>query len=189
MGLRELFRRRPKGRELWLRQDYASLPPHEWTDDEYDHYMATCSDDEYWAQWDHWSRQVADHPSGVRYVRRQVLEMARASAEDTDSEDDPKEFACMLRVEGDTVTEIALLAGTVAGDEHAVLDFWNAPVDRDINGSLHSHPDEHPYPSDADFELFSKHGVVHMILCRPYGPDDWRAYDFRGIPVRLEVVD
>lgn len=162
---------------------------HEWSDDEYDHFMAHCSDEEYWAMWEAWSRRTRPHPRGIHAIHRSALDMAREAARETDSPDDPKEFAAFLRVQKKVVTELVLLPGTVSGDEHAIFNVWMAPVDREVRGTLHSHPDEHPYPSDADFELFEKEGEVHIILCRPYGPDDWRAYDFTGHPIELKIID
>lgn len=155
----------------------------EWTEDEHDHYMQTCSEEEYWAEWEAWSRQTVAHPR-VRFVRRGVLDLALAAGRDSF----PDEFAAMVRVEGDTVTELMVLPGTIGGDEHAILPIYNTAVDRTIRGTLHSHPDTHPYPSDADLELFSHHGDIHFILGEPYGPDDWRAYDHTGQPVHIEVI-
>ncbi len=205
MGLRDWFKR-GKGREYFVREGFESLPMEEWTDDEYDHWFRNLPHEEAWAEWDAWSRKTRPHPNGIRRIRQSCLDMAREAARETDGQamnealargavrDDDggtpgAEFASLLRVEGDTVTELVLLPGTVSGDEHAIFDMWMAPLDKDVRGSLHSHPDEHPYPSDADFELFEKHGEIHLILCRPYGPADWRAYDFTGHPVELEVVD
>ncbi len=182
-------RRRRKGRSYVVRADFESLPMDQWTDEEYDHWFRHLPEADAWAEWDHWSRQTQPHPAGIRCIRRSCLDMARESARETDSPDAPREFACLLRVEEDTIEELVLLPGTVSGDEHAIFDMWMAPLDKQVRGSLHSHPDEHPYPSDADFELFEKHGEVHLILCRPYGPTDWRAYDFAGRPVELSVVD
>jgi len=177
------FSRKPKGRERVIRADYRSLPMEEWTDDEYDHFMQTCTDDEYWAEWDAWSRATVDHPR-VKRVRQGVLRMALEAGKASF----PGEFGALLRVEGDTVTELILLPGTISGDEHCILPVYNAPVDKTIRGSLHSHPDPHPYPSDADLELFSHHGDIHIIVGQPYGRDDWRAYDHKGQPVHLKVV-
>lgn len=176
--------RRGKGRELWVREDYRDHPMHEWTDDEYDHFMATCSEEEYWQEWEAWSRETVGHPR-VKRVRADLLRLAAEAARASH----PQEFASLLRVEGDTVTELVLLPGTIQGDEHAIFQLWMQPVDRSVRGSLHSHPSPHPYPSDADFELFEKHGEIHLILGHPYGPDDWRAYGHDGTPVHLEVVD
>jgi len=177
-----LFGRKKK----WIRADYQSLPREEWTEYEMDHWFQNCSEEEYWRYWEGWSRQTIPHPR-VTHIRRECLDMAREAARATDAEG-PREFACLLRVEGKIVTELVLLPGTVSGDEHAIFDLWMQPVDATIRGTLHSHPDEHPYPSDADFELFDYKGEIHLILCRPYGPEDWRAYAHNGNPVELAVA-
>ena len=178
-----LFSRKPKGRELWLRENYRDLPPNQWTEDEKDHYWATCSEEEYWAEWEDWSRDTVPHPR-IKRIRRGCLDLALEAAKGSF----PDEFGALLRVEGDTVTDLILLPGTIQGDAHCILPVYNAPVDRSIQGSLHSHPDPHPYPSDADLELFEHHGTIHLILGEPYGPDDWRAYDHTGQPVSLKAV-
>ncbi|HUR24626.1 MAG TPA: Mov34/MPN/PAD-1 family protein [Candidatus Thermoplasmatota archaeon] len=174
---------RRKGTWRTIRADYRQLPITEWTEDEEAHFWKTCSEEEYWATWDEWSLDTYEHPT-IRKVRRQVIDLGRAAA----SNSFPQEFAALLRVKGDTVTELVLLPGTVQGDAHAIFQLGMKPVDRTINGTLHSHPDEHPYPSDADFDLFSHEGAIHLIFGQPYGPDDWRAYDHTGLPTFLEVV-
>ena len=178
-----LFRRR-KGTWRTIRANYRDLPMQEWSDDEEAHFFSTASPEEYWAAWDEWSLDTYEHPT-IRKVRRSVLELAAECAKDSL----PQEFGAMLRVEGDTVTELALLPGTIQGDRHAIFQFQMMPVDRTLKGTLHSHPSPHPYPSDADFELFEKHGAIHLILGAPFGPDDWRCYDHTGVPTFLEVVD
>lgn len=178
-----LFSRKPKGRERWIRADYRDIPRNEWTEDEHNHFLQTCSEEEYWADWDEWSLETYEHPV-VKRVKRTVLDLAREAAKASF----PQEFAALLRLKGDTITELILLPGTIQGDEHAIFQFQMTPVDATLRGTLHSHPDPHPYPSDADFELFDKHGEIHLILGQPYGPDDWRAYDHTGVPTFLEVV-
>ncbi|MEK6986006.1 MAG: Mov34/MPN/PAD-1 family protein [Candidatus Thermoplasmatota archaeon] len=173
---------RKKGREVVLRADFLDLPQDEWTDDEFDHWMATCSDEEYWDHWESWSRATIPHPT-ITAVKRGVLDMALAAARSSH----PQEFGAMLRVADGTIIELTLLP-IVQGDAHTILYTHTLPVDRAIKGTLHSHPDTHPYPSDADFEFFESQGTVHLILCEPYGPDDWRAYDHAGQPVHLRVV-
>lgn len=194
-----MFRR--KGKWRTIREGYQDLPRSEWTEDEENHWWQHCSEEEYWAEWETWSRQTVAHPT-IRAIRREALEMAMEASRETDAqaiadaagelrEDGGEigaEFTCLLRVTGDTIDELVLLPGTVAGDEHAIMDLWMQPLDKDVRGSLHSHPDPHPYPSDADLELFAYQGDIHLIVCRPYGPDDWRAYDHRGTPIHLEVV-
>ncbi len=177
-------RRKRRGRERVIRANYADFPMEEWSDDEYDHWFQHLPEEQAWAQWEAWSRQTVPHRS-IKKIRRSCLQLAAEAARSSH----PLEFACLLRVEGDTFTELMLLPGTVQGDEHAIFQMWMQPIDRTVRGSLHSHPSPHPYPSDADFALFEKHGEVHLILGHPYGPDDWRAYDHKGQPVSLDVVE
>lgn len=185
MGFFDFFKRK-RGRELWLRPNYRDLPQAEWTDDEYNHWFLHLPEEDAWAEWDAWSRETRPHPN-VKFIRKSCLEMALEAARGTDAEDAPAEFACLLSVVDDTIEELVLLPGTIAGDEHAIFDLTMAPPDKNVRGSLHSHPDTHPYPSDADLELFGDNGEIHLILCRPYGLENWRAYDHKGIPTSLEI--
>lgn len=176
-----LFRR--KRREPEIRANFRDLPEEEWTDDEFDHWMRTLSDEEYWSYWEEWSKEAREHPI-IKKVKRGMLQMACEAARSSH----PQEFGCMLKVEKDTITELVLVPGTIQGDRHAIFQFHMLPVDRTIKGTMHSHPSPHPYPSDADFELFEKHGMIHIIIGTPYTMKDWRAYDHTGTPTRLEVV-
>lgn len=184
MGMFRKHRDAPPRAAPTIRRDYRDLPESEWTEDEYDHWMDTLTDDEYWSTWEAWSRQTAEHPR-IKKVRRSVLQMGMEAAKASY----PQEFGCMLRLKGDTIEEVVLVPGTIQGDSHAIFMMSNLPVDRSINGTLHSHPSPHPYPSDADFELFEKHGMIHLILGHPYGEDDWRCYDHTGGPTHLDVID
>jgi proteasome lid subunit RPN8/RPN11 len=174
---------RKKGKWRTIRADYRTLPMQEWTEDEEAHFFSTASEEEYWHAWDEWSLDTYEHPV-YHSIKRGVLDLARAAAKASH----PQEFGAMLRVQGGVVTELVLLPGTIQGDRHAIFQFQMMPVDRTLNGTLHSHPSPHPYPSDADFTLFEKYGAIHLILGHPYGPDDWRCYDHTGVPTFLEVV-
>lgn len=178
------FWKRRKGTWRTIREDYRERDPEEWTEDEVEHYYQTISDDEYWQEWELWSRDTVEHRR-VKKVLRSCIEVACEAGK----ESHPLEFASLLRVEGDTVTELVLMPGTVQGDEHAIFQMWMQPVDRTVRGTLHTHPTPHPYPSDADFELFSAHGEIHIIIGHPYRLGDWRAYSHDGTPVHLEVVE
>ena len=175
---------RRKGKWRTIRADYRTRPVYEWTEDEEAHFLSSASEAEYWKYWDDWSLDTYEHPV-YRRVKSHVLGMAREAAKASH----PQEFGAMLRVKGDTITELVLLPGTIQGDRHAIFQFQMMPVDRTIQGTVHSHPSPHPYPSDADFNLFEKYGAIHLILGHPYGPDDWRCYDHTGVPTFLEVVD
>jgi proteasome lid subunit RPN8/RPN11 len=175
---------RKKPKEPQVRPDFQSLPQEEWTEEEFDLWFATLSEQEQWAHWERWSLETYEHPT-IKKILGSVIDMGMEAAKASH----PHEFAAMLRVEGDTVTELLLVPGTIQGDQHAIFQFGMLPVDRSIKGTLHSHPSPHPYPSDADFALFEKHGMIHLILGEPFGPDDWRAYDHTGTPTFLEVVE
>ncbi|MES2155313.1 MAG: Mov34/MPN/PAD-1 family protein [bacterium] len=179
-----LFGRKRKLRERVIRADYRNLPEEEWTDDEYDHWLQSLTDQEYWEYWEDWSKEAVEHPT-IKGVRRSVLQMAAECAKASY----PQEFGSMLRVEKGIITELILVPGTIQGDRHAIFQFQMLPVDRSINGTLHSHPSPHPYPSDADFALFEKYGSIHIIYGHPYGPEDWRCYDHTGTPTKLRILD
>jgi len=103
----------------------------------------------------------------------------------------PNEFGGFLSVdEGkkDTITELVILPGTVQGEAHAIFKLHMMPVDFSIVGTIHSHPSPYPIPSDADLELFRKHGRVHIIAASPFTTSSWKAYDYNGEEISIEVI-
>ncbi len=114
---------------------------------------------------------------------RLILESAKSTY--------PKEFGGLLRVDEttkQTITEVMLLPGTISGDSHAIFQLHMMPVDFSIVGTVHSHPLGVPRPSDADLELFRKHGRVHIIVATPYNETSWKAFDHTGDPIEMRVV-
>lgn len=112
-----------------------------------------------------------------------ILECARSSY--------PNEFGGLLRVDSDSkdiIAEIVVLPGTISGDSHAIFQLHMLPIDFTIVGTVHSHPSYSPYPSDADLHLFQKHGKVHIIVANPFTESSWRAYDYRGDELEMEVI-
>jgi len=103
----------------------------------------------------------------------------------------PKEFGGLLRCddeEKDTITEIVLLPGTIAGDSHAIFQMRMKPFDLSIVGTVHSHPSHSYFPSDADKMFFGKYGKIHMIVASPFSSDSWQAYDWKGEPVTMHII-
>jgi proteasome lid subunit RPN8/RPN11 len=117
-------------------------------------------------------------------ITSDVLELIFAAARDSH----PREFACVLRAEGDTITEILLVPGTQSGDRSAILRLHMLPIDLTVVGSAHSHPTPNTVPSDADLALFSRFGPVHIIVGYPYTMKSWRAFDREGRECRLDVI-
>ena len=120
-------------------------------------------------------------------IKRKCLEMIFESAKSTF----PKEFGALLRVDSekkDTIIELVLLPGTISGDSHAIFRLHMLPIDFTVVGTVHSHPSPSPYPSDADLHLFGKKGKIHIIAAEPYNENSWKAYNFSGEEVKIEVV-
>lgn len=101
----------------------------------------------------------------------------------------PNEFAGLLRREEDKVIdELIMLPGTVSGDAHAIFKLHMLPIDMSIVGTIHSHPSESPYPSQADLDLFAKQGKIHIIVAKPFSEQSWKAYYSNGEEAKVEII-
>ncbi|HVP99884.1 MAG TPA: Mov34/MPN/PAD-1 family protein [Candidatus Thermoplasmatota archaeon] len=104
----------------------------------------------------------------------------------------PNEFGALLRVDKiakTTITEVVLLPGTISGDSHAIFKLYMLPIDYSIVGTVHSHPSSISRPSEADLDLFSHFGRIHLIVgVSSLGGTSWRAYDYKGNEVQVQVV-
>jgi proteasome lid subunit RPN8/RPN11 len=120
----------------------------------------------------------------ITKVNKSVIDLIGAAAQ----AQHPNEFGGTLRAQGDTITEVLLVPGTVSGATHAIFQLHMLPIDLSVKGTVHSHPGGNPRPSNADRELFSRYGTTHIIIAEPYNARTWRAYDGRGDPIQLEVV-
>mgnify|MGYP001597806733 CR=1 FL=1 len=104
----------------------------------------------------------------------------------------PQEFGALLRVDRvkkNTIIEVVLLPGTISGDSHAIFHLHMLPIDYSIVGTVHSHPSSVVRPSDADLDLFSHFGKIHIIVgVSPFGEASWNAYDYTGHSVIIDVI-
>jgi len=104
----------------------------------------------------------------------------------------PQEFGALLRVDRvdkNTIIEVILLPGTISGDSHAIFHLHMLPVDFSVVGTIHSHPSSIARPSDADLDLFSHFGRIHIIVgVSPLGDVTWNAYDYMGHMVSMEII-
>lgn len=121
----------------------------------------------------------------VRGIDRGLLEMINEAARDSL----PNEFVAMLRAEEGVIEELLLLPGTLQGEDSATLMMHMMPIDYSMVGTVHSHPGYSNRPSREDLELFRRYGYIHIITCLPYDEGSWRAYDGRGRPMQLPIVD
>jgi proteasome lid subunit RPN8/RPN11 len=104
----------------------------------------------------------------------------------------PQEFGALLRVDRvkkDTIIEVVLLPGTISGDSHAIFRLYMLPIDFSVVGTVHSHPSSIARPSEADLDLFSHFGRIHLIVgVTPFGGTQWKAYEHNGTEAMVEVV-
>jgi proteasome lid subunit RPN8/RPN11 len=126
-------------------------------------------------------------PKKVYGILRKTLRMILEASKDTDRPDNPKEIFAVLRAEEGVITEL-LFVPTISGNVHAIPSLHMLPVDFSVVGTVHSHPSGNYHPSDADRNMFSHFGRVHIIVGRPYTESTWQAYDHNGVPRPLQVV-
>jgi len=102
----------------------------------------------------------------------------------------PREFIGMLSAEGELITDVFLLPGTISSDESAIIQLDMMPMGLCSVGSVHSHP--HPAatrPSEQDLWIFAKTGDYHIITFFPYTEHHWRCYNSKGEERELEIVE
>ena len=120
----------------------------------------------------------------IHSILSSVIEMIMASARNTH----PNEFVCVLRGEDGIITEVLLVPGTLSGNRSAILRLHMLPIDFSIVGTAHSHPGPSARPSEADINLFSGYGSVHIIAHHPYSFESWKVYDRKGTEINLDVI-
>jgi proteasome lid subunit RPN8/RPN11 len=102
----------------------------------------------------------------------------------------PREFIGLLCAEGNLISEVVMLPGTLSTDESATMRRDMIPMGLSSVGSVHSHP--HPgslRPSAQDLVMFSKTGNYHIIVCYPYTWQSWNCYTARGERQELKIVE
>jgi proteasome lid subunit RPN8/RPN11 len=113
-------------------------------------------------------------------------------------ESHPDEYMGFLRADdarklgldrtGQVITDVLVIPGTTSNPVSATVKTSMKPNDVSSVGSVHSHPNGVLQPSDEDLATFGQ-GDVHIIVGAPYERGDWRAFDNRGEPTTLDVVD
>ncbi|MHC1636191.1 MAG: Mov34/MPN/PAD-1 family protein [Candidatus Methanospirareceae archaeon] len=102
----------------------------------------------------------------------------------------PNEFVGLLSANGEIITEVFLLPGTLSSSRNAIIRMDMMPLSVGYVGSVHSHPHYMAdKPSEQDLIMFSKTGNYHIITFYPYREEDWRCYNSKGEEKELEVVE
>ncbi len=123
----------------------------------------------------------------IKGIERKCLEMIKESAKEMH----PREFLALLSVgdKKDVISELVLSPQMLYGKKYATFNIYMVPFDRRIVGTVHSHPSGVARPSEGDMHTFMKYGRVHIIIGYPYEDDTWKAYDYNGKEIELEVVE
>lgn len=100
----------------------------------------------------------------------------------------PMEFAGLLRAKDGIITEVILVPGTENSNSSAIIRLHMLP-NIQTAGSVHSHPTPNKNPSNADLNMFSRTGDVHIIVGYPYNEASWVCYDAQGSRKELDVID
>ncbi len=109
-----------------------------------------------------------------------ILEASRSS--------EPNEFAGLLSVEGDIISDVLILPGTESSRMSALVRLYMLP-NMSVAGSAHSHPSGHLRPSEPDILFFSRTGDYNIIVGPPYDESAWICYDGAGKRRDLPVLD
>ena len=117
-------------------------------------------------------------------IKREVLKLALEIAK----ESYPNEFVALLTGRKGVIEELLFLPFD-AGESSAIIHLDMLPLGYRVYGTVHSHPSPSCKPSQADLAMFSKHGVVHVIVCYPFEEGCWRFYDKYGNEIKIEIVD
>lgn len=109
-----------------------------------------------------------------------ILEASRSSM--------PAEFAGLLQVDDDIITEVLILPGTESSRMSALIRLYMLP-NMQVAGSAHSHPSSDIRPSKPDILFFSRTGDYHIIAGPPFDEYSWACYDAAGERRELEILD
>ena len=103
----------------------------------------------------------------------------------------PNEFMALL--EGRIQKNVLKITGLIflpaeTSDEGAVMQVFMQPLTTNSIGSVHSHPSYNASPSDADLQFFSKKGIFHMIIAKPFNRENIVAYDSFGNIIDFNII-
>ncbi|MBN1645500.1 Mov34/MPN/PAD-1 family protein [Candidatus Woesearchaeota archaeon] len=94
----------------------------------------------------------------------------------------PNEYTTFLkgRIKDKTLTFYEMVYQPYHASRTSTRIRIDLPLTSGVLGSVHSHPGFSNRPSMADTRFFSKQGMVHFIICRPYAVQSIACYDKNG---------
>jgi len=98
------------------------------------------------------------------------------------------EFAGLLQVDEEIITEVLILPGTENSRMSALVRLYMLP-NMAVAGSVHSHPSGQLRPSEPDLIFFSRTGDYHIIVGPPFDENSWVCFDGAGKQRDLAVLN
>jgi len=101
----------------------------------------------------------------------------------------PNEFISMLgKNRENEIFELVMLPA-VYGKNFSSIRTDLIPFDRNIIGTIHSHPGRNNNPSQGDLKVFSMLGKIHLIICQPFEPENIKGFDEKGKEIQIEKIN
>lgn len=101
----------------------------------------------------------------------------------------PNEFISMLgKNKENEIFELVMLPA-VYGKNFSSIRTDLIPFDKNIIGTIHSHPSKNNNPSQGDLKVFSMLGKIHLIICWPFNLEDIKAFDREGKEIQIEKIN
>jgi proteasome lid subunit RPN8/RPN11 len=121
------------------------------------------------------------------HVDHEVIEAITYYAKNSD----PNEFIAIF--DGEIKNKILHIFGLVflpseSSGEGAIINMGMLPPMTNNWGSVHSHPGPSALPSGTDLVTFSKTGLFHMIISRPYEEENILSYNRFGEFAKFKIV-
>ncbi|MFX1497677.1 MAG: Mov34/MPN/PAD-1 family protein [Promethearchaeota archaeon] len=101
----------------------------------------------------------------------------------------PKEFLGILKMEKNVFTEFILPPGAVTSRNTGVFFPGRIPINRDYQGTIHSHPSGNVIPSLQDLNSVFKGNRFHFIVGFPYTLNHIKCYDKNGTELQFRVIN
>jgi len=101
----------------------------------------------------------------------------------------PKEFVGILKMDKNVFTEFILPPGAVTSRNSGVFFPSRIPLNRDYQGTIHSHPSGSLSPSLQDLNSVFKGNRFHFIVGFPYSLNDIKCFDKNGTELQFKLIN
>ncbi|MFW9988905.1 MAG: Mov34/MPN/PAD-1 family protein [Candidatus Odinarchaeota archaeon] len=101
----------------------------------------------------------------------------------------PKEFVGILKMDKFVFTEFILPPGAITSRNSGVFFPSRIPINRDYQGTIHSHPSGNVFPSLQDLNSIFKVNRFHFIVGFPYSLNNIKCFDKNGTELQFEVIE